>query len=41
MIIKVYLIDNLKINILIDNDVLISQKIKLYSINDKIIIDIY
>ena len=41
MIIETYLIDNLKINILIDNDVLVSQKIKFDFINKKIIIDAY
>ena len=41
MIIKTYLIDNLKINILINNDVFMSQKIKLDFINEKMIIDIY
>lgn len=40
MIMKVYLVDNLKANILIDNDVLISQKIKLDSTNGKIIIGV-
>ena len=41
MIIETHLIDNLKINILIDNDVLVSQKIKFDFINKKIIIDAY
>ena len=41
MIIKAYLIDNLKINMLINNDVLISQKIKFDFINEKMIINVY
>ena len=41
MIIKAYLIDNLKANILIKNNVFILQKIKLDSTNEKIIVDIY
>ena len=41
IIIKAYLINNLNINILINNDVLISYKIKLHSINNKININIY
>ena len=41
MIMKIYLIDNLKANIFIDNNVFISQKIKLDLINNKIIIEIY
>ena len=41
MIIKTHLIDNLKVNILINNNVLMLQKIKLDSINNKIIIDVY
>ena len=39
--IEIYLIDNLKINIFIENNVLISQKIKLNSKNNKIIIELY
>ena len=41
MIIKAHLIDNLKTNMLIDNDIFISQKIKLDFINEKMIIDVY
>ena len=41
MIIKIHLIDNLKINMLIDNNVLMSQKIKFDFVNDKIIINVY
>lgn len=41
MIIKRHLIDNLKVNILIDNNVLMLQKIKFDSINEKIIINVY
>ena len=41
MIIKTHLIDNLKINMLIDNDVFVLQKIKLDFINEKITIDAY
>ena len=41
MIIKTHLINNLKINILFDNDVLVLQKIKFDFINNKIIINVY
>ena len=41
MIMKTHLIDNLKVNIIIDNDVFVSQKIKFDFINEKMIIDIY
>lgn len=41
MIVKAHLINNLKINILINNNVLVLQKIKFNFINEKIIIDIY
>ena len=38
---KTLLIDNLKINILINNNVFVSQKIKFDFINEKMIIDVY
>ena len=41
MIIKARLIDNLKINMLINNDVLVFLKIKFDFIDGKIIIDVY
>ena len=41
IIIKTYLINNLKINILIDNNVFVLQKIKFDFINEKMIIDVY
>lgn len=41
MIIEIYLINNLKINIFFENDVFVSQKIKIDSINNEIIIKIY
>ena len=40
MIMKTHLIDNLKVNMLINNDVFMLQKIKFYFINEKMIIDI-
>ena len=41
IIIKTHLIDNLKINMFINNNVLMSQVIKFDFINDKIIINVY
>ena len=41
IIMKTHLIDNLKINMLINNDILISQKIKFDFIDEKMIIDVY
>ena len=40
MIMKTHLIDNLKVNMLINNDVFMLQKIKFNFINEKMIIDI-